>query len=109
MLRNYVMASCSTKIAEYVFQTTMSLYLYVQDEYFEYHVPAHVWMDAHDCVYDINCPSIPHNCQVLFSRPKPGHWPRQVTVKVAITCGVFLCSENHSFSSSLEHVERFYD
>ncbi|KAH3838090.1 hypothetical protein DPMN_111496 [Dreissena polymorpha] len=36
------------------------------------------------------CPSLPENCEVLFTRPKPGHWPKQHTINKAKHCGMFL-------------------
>ncbi|KAH3829733.1 hypothetical protein DPMN_102961 [Dreissena polymorpha] len=36
------------------------------------------------------CPSLPDDCQVLFTRPKPGHWPKQQTLTNAKQCEVFL-------------------
>ncbi|KAH3829650.1 hypothetical protein DPMN_102877 [Dreissena polymorpha] len=43
-----------------------------------------------DVSFAIECPSQPDDCQVLFTRPKPGHWPKQQTITDAKQCGIFL-------------------
>ncbi|KAH3845584.1 hypothetical protein DPMN_087865 [Dreissena polymorpha] len=55
----------------------------------EQHGPAHTINDEKDYVYGIHCSKMPDDCHVLFSRPKPGHWPKQVTTTKAKQCGVF--------------------
>ncbi|KAH3829783.1 hypothetical protein DPMN_103011 [Dreissena polymorpha] len=56
------------------------------------HGPAVTMHGFHDNVHAIHCPSLPENCLILFTRPTPGHWPKQAIIKKAKECGVFLMS-----------------
>ncbi|KAH3790145.1 hypothetical protein DPMN_168340 [Dreissena polymorpha] len=53
----------------------------------------------HDLTFALYCPSLPDDCQVLFTRPKPGHWPKQQTITKAKQCGVFLIHPGNIGSS----------
>ncbi|XP_052217870.1 uncharacterized protein LOC127835461 [Dreissena polymorpha] len=44
----------------------------------------------HDFVYAITCPNIPNCCKVIFDRPRPGHWPKQETLKKLKELCIFL-------------------
>ncbi|KAH3855749.1 hypothetical protein DPMN_098318 [Dreissena polymorpha] len=55
----------------------------------EQHGPASILNDSQDFVYGMQCPNLPDECRVLFSRSNPGHWPKQDTTKKAEQCGVF--------------------
>ncbi|KAH3854884.1 uncharacterized protein LOC127870838 [Dreissena polymorpha] len=72
---------------------------------FEQHGPAHSWKDILDSVFAIHCPTIPKECQALFFRPNPGHWPKQVTLAKAKQCGVYFMypgNIGHTFSFDAE-------
>ncbi|KAH3829836.1 hypothetical protein DPMN_103065 [Dreissena polymorpha] len=43
-----------------------------------------------DFTLALHCPSLSEDCQVMFTRPKPGHWPKQQTITDAKRCGMFL-------------------
>ncbi|KAH3727823.1 hypothetical protein DPMN_053768 [Dreissena polymorpha] len=44
-----------------------------------------------DCVFGIQCPTLPVNCQLLFSKQnQPIHWPKKTTIAKAKKCGMFL-------------------
>ncbi|KAH3856219.1 hypothetical protein DPMN_098802 [Dreissena polymorpha] len=57
----------------------------------EQHEPALNLMGYADSVFCIQCDqTLPRDCQVLFERPKPGHWPKEKTLYKAKTqCAVF--------------------
>ncbi|XP_052790203.1 uncharacterized protein LOC128224413 [Mya arenaria] len=43
-----------------------------------------------DIVKGFHCSESPKDCQVLFNRPRPGHWPKTNTIEKAKIAGVFL-------------------
>ncbi|XP_052792802.1 uncharacterized protein LOC128226785 [Mya arenaria] len=52
-----------------------------------------------DAVLAYKCSEQPTECQFLFKRSRPGHWPTPVLLQQARTCGVFLVPEGHPESS----------
>ncbi|KAH3854887.1 uncharacterized protein LOC127870843 isoform X1 [Dreissena polymorpha] len=74
------------------------------DKYHQ-HGPAQNLNDNEDYVDAVQCPNLPVECQVLFSRPKPGHWPKKVTITKAKECGVFFIypgNIGHTFTYNVE-------
>ncbi|KAH3698337.1 hypothetical protein DPMN_085856 [Dreissena polymorpha] len=55
----------------------------------EQHGPAISQENYFDRVYAIHSQMLPLDCQVLFERPKSGHWPKEETTFKAKQCGVF--------------------
>ncbi|XP_052790202.1 uncharacterized protein LOC128224411 [Mya arenaria] len=51
-----------------------------------------------DCVVAFYCQSVPKECQFLFTRPKPGHWPRHEILQEARQYGIFLVPQGHAES-----------
>ncbi|XP_052815661.1 uncharacterized protein LOC128242528 [Mya arenaria] len=47
-----------------------------------------------------HCVSLPTECQFLFHRPRPGHWPKPDTLARARQAGVFLVPQGYSESPS---------
>ncbi|KAH3859174.1 hypothetical protein DPMN_101890 [Dreissena polymorpha] len=43
-----------------------------------------------DLVLAMYCPSLHDDCLTWMTRPRPGHWPKQETLKQAKQCGMFL-------------------
>ncbi|KAH3814719.1 hypothetical protein DPMN_143228 [Dreissena polymorpha] len=41
-------------------------------------------------VWAVRCLSLPDNCKVLFTRQRPGHWPKQETLLKAEQCEVYM-------------------
>ncbi|XP_052816756.1 uncharacterized protein LOC128243192 [Mya arenaria] len=56
--------------------------------------------DENDYVLAYHCCSLPNDCQFLFHRPRPGHWPRADTLARARQVGVFLVPQGYSESPS---------
>ncbi|XP_052816087.1 uncharacterized protein LOC128242799 [Mya arenaria] len=52
--------------------------------------------DENDRVIAHHCCSLPNDCQFLFHRPRPGHWPRPDTLARARQTGVFLVPQGYS-------------
>ncbi|XP_052216728.1 uncharacterized protein LOC127834738 [Dreissena polymorpha] len=52
--------------------------------------PAFTFNDDEDNVIAIRCMILPDNCKVLFTRPRPGHWPTQGTLSKAKQCEVYM-------------------
>ncbi|KAH3784110.1 hypothetical protein DPMN_162061 [Dreissena polymorpha] len=48
-----------------------------------------------DTVSAFHCAKLPENCQYIFKRPKPGHWPGPELVTQLKDSGVFLVSTSH--------------
>ncbi|KAH3704032.1 hypothetical protein DPMN_079087 [Dreissena polymorpha] len=59
------------------------------------HGPSRSISDDTDEVYAIYCAKLPENCQYIFQRPKPGHWPRPELLTQLKENGVFLVPTNH--------------
>ncbi|KAH3847179.1 hypothetical protein DPMN_089496 [Dreissena polymorpha] len=43
-----------------------------------------------DTVFAVRCMTLPDQCKVLFTRPRPGHWPTQETLSKAEQCEVYM-------------------
>ncbi|KAH3856967.1 hypothetical protein DPMN_099564 [Dreissena polymorpha] len=66
------------------------------------HGPAIKVLDMIDFSYSIQCRTLPPDCQVLFRRPKPGHWPKDETASKARKCGIFLM-----YPGNIGHVSHY--
>jgi len=53
------------------------------------HGPSRSWTEEIDHVYAIPCATLPEECQFLFQRPRPGHWPKPETLEYARQCPAF--------------------
>ncbi|KAH3784274.1 hypothetical protein DPMN_162228 [Dreissena polymorpha] len=58
------------------------------------HGPA-LTIDDLDTVIAYHCAKLPENCQYIFKRPKPGHWPGPELVTQLKDSGVFLVPTAH--------------
>ncbi|XP_052818087.1 uncharacterized protein LOC128244112 [Mya arenaria] len=52
--------------------------------------------NENDFVLAHHCRSLPNECQFLFHRPRPGHWPRRDTLARVRQVGVFLVPQRYS-------------
>ncbi|XP_052817645.1 uncharacterized protein LOC128243759 [Mya arenaria] len=59
------------------------------------HGPSRSWNED-DLVLGHHCCSLPKECQFLFHRPRPGHWPRPDTLARSRQTGVFLVPQGYS-------------
>ncbi|KAH3784215.1 hypothetical protein DPMN_162168 [Dreissena polymorpha] len=48
------------------------------------------WLIDVDIVNAYYCAKLPEDCQYIFRRPKPGHWPTQALLTKLKNSGVFL-------------------
>ncbi|XP_052817662.1 uncharacterized protein LOC128243767 [Mya arenaria] len=64
------------------------------------HGPSRSWNENYDCVIAYHCTRLPGECQFLFHRPRPGHWPTPCTLAKARRTGVFLVPQGYSDSPS---------
>ncbi|XP_052818092.1 uncharacterized protein LOC128244116 [Mya arenaria] len=62
--------------------------------------PSRSWDKYYDFVIAYHCTMLPDECQFLFRRPRPGHWPRPCTLAKARRTGVFLVPQGYSDSPS---------
>jgi len=62
------------------------------------HGPAYSFADKVDLVHAFPCASMPEECEFLFSRPRPGHYPKPETLERARCCPTFLVPQGHPFS-----------
>jgi len=53
------------------------------------HGPSRSWTDELDIVQALPCATLPEECQFLFQRPRPGHWPKPKTLEYARQCPAF--------------------
>jgi len=51
-----------------------------------------------DVVYAFPCAGMPEECEFLFKRPRPGHYPKPETLERAKTCPVTMVPQGHPFS-----------
>ncbi|XP_052226691.1 uncharacterized protein LOC127841681 isoform X3 [Dreissena polymorpha] len=59
------------------------------------HGPSLTIDDTVDMVYAFHCAKLPEDCQYIFRRPKPGHWPSPALLNQLKDSGVFLVSTAH--------------
>jgi len=62
------------------------------------HGPSKSFSDKVDFVFAFPCASMPEECEFLFSRPRPGHYPKPETLERARHCPTFLVPQGHPFS-----------
>jgi len=62
------------------------------------HGPSKSFSDKVDMVHAFPCASMPEECEFLFSRPRPGHYPKPETLEHARRCPTFLVPQGHPFS-----------
>ena len=62
------------------------------------HGPSKSFSDKVDLVYAFPCASMPEECEFLFRRPRPGHFPKPETLEHARRCPTFLVPQGHPFS-----------
>jgi len=62
------------------------------------HGPSTSYSDKVDLVYAFPCASMPEECDFLFRRPRPGHYPKPETLERARHCPTFLVPQGHPFS-----------
>ncbi|XP_052790044.1 uncharacterized protein LOC128224277 [Mya arenaria] len=60
--------------------------------------PSRSHLKGVDCIVALYCQSVPKECQFLFTRPKPGHWPRHEILQEARQYGIFLVPQGHAES-----------
>ncbi|KAH3814803.1 hypothetical protein DPMN_143316 [Dreissena polymorpha] len=61
-----------------------------------------------DIVWAVRWLSLPDNCKVLFTRPRPGHWPKQETLSQAEQCEVYMVNPGvKGHISGYNHERRF--
>ncbi|KAH3784271.1 hypothetical protein DPMN_162225 [Dreissena polymorpha] len=59
------------------------------------HGPSLTMNDSVDMVCAYHCAKLPEDCQYIFRRPKPGHWPRPEFLSQLKVSRVFLVSTAH--------------
>jgi len=59
------------------------------------HGPSISWTDEIDTVYALPCNNLPKECEVLFKRPRPGHFPKPETLEYAKKGPVFFIPQGH--------------
>ncbi|XP_052768038.1 uncharacterized protein LOC128208518 [Mya arenaria] len=64
------------------------------------HGPSISWTEARDNVLAYKCARLPDECQILFQRPRPGHWPNPDILERARQTGVFLVPQGYTESPS---------
>jgi len=62
------------------------------------HGPSTSFSDKVDMVFAFPCASMPEECEFLFRRPRPGHFPKPETLERARRCPTFLVPQGHPFS-----------
>jgi len=62
------------------------------------HGPSKSFSDKVDMVYAFPCASIPEECEFLFRRPRPGHFPKPETLERARRYPTFIVPQGHPFS-----------
>jgi len=62
------------------------------------HGPSKSFSDKIDLVFAFPCASMPEECEFLFRRPRPGHYPKPETLARARRCPTFLIPQGHKFS-----------
>ncbi|XP_052765759.1 uncharacterized protein LOC128207012 [Mya arenaria] len=64
------------------------------------------WEDF-DMVSALHCATLPEECQYLFTRMRPGHWPRKEVLEKAKGLGTFVVRQGHPNSPKSELEWRF--
>ncbi|XP_052765760.1 uncharacterized protein LOC128207013 [Mya arenaria] len=64
------------------------------------------WEDL-DMVSALHCATLPEECQYLFTRMRPGHWPRKEVLEKAKGLGTFVVRQGHPNSPKSELEWRF--
>jgi len=62
------------------------------------HGPSRSWTDEFDFVDALPCHDLPEECESLFTRSRPGHWPKSETLEFARQCPVFFIPQGHPYS-----------
>jgi len=62
------------------------------------HGPSRSFSDDFDIVYAFPCNELPPECEGLFTRSSPGHWPKSQTLKYARHLPVFFIPHGHPHS-----------
>jgi len=57
------------------------------------HGPSRSWTEKIDFVHALPCATLPEECQFLFQRPRPGHWPKPKTLEYARQCPAFFVQQ----------------
>jgi len=68
------------------------------DNRFVRHGPSRSWTDELDIVFALVCNDLPEECELLFTKSRPGHWPKPDTLKYARHCQVFFIPQGHPHS-----------
>jgi len=62
------------------------------------HGPSRSYSDLFDIVRALSCHDLPEECESLFTRSRPGHWPKSETLEYARQCPVFFIPQGHPHS-----------
>jgi len=62
------------------------------------HGPSRSYSDEFDIVDALPCHDLPEECESLFTRSRPGHWPKSETLEFARHCQVFFIPQGHPHS-----------
>ncbi|XP_052773633.1 uncharacterized protein LOC128212295 [Mya arenaria] len=71
------------------------------------HGPSRSPNEKLDLVEAFTCAGLPEECQFMFSRPRPGHWPRLETLAKARKCPTFIVPQGYPDSENKEIEWRF--
>jgi len=66
------------------------------------HGPSRSYSDKYDNVLAFSCHDLPEECESLFTRSRPGHWPKSETLEYARQCPVFFIPQGHPHSPLIE-------
>jgi len=66
------------------------------------HGPSRSWTDDFDFVNAYPCNNLPEECEFLFKRSHPGHFPKPETLEYARKCPVFFIAQGHPHSDPNE-------
>ncbi|XP_052773624.1 uncharacterized protein LOC128212288 [Mya arenaria] len=71
------------------------------------HGPSRSCYEQLDMVTAFTCAGLPEECQFMFSRPRPGHWPRLETLAKARKCPTFIVPQGYPDSENKKIEWRF--
>jgi len=54
------------------------------------HGPSRSWTEKFDFIHALPCETLPQECEILFTRPRLGHYPKPETLQYARRCRAFL-------------------